>query len=180
MWGIQELTFTTEQNTAWCMCELCKRKPERRGKQQRQVPLSEYKRDEEFPLEKTLAPLTDYNRRLKPLSHRHGPNSPSLASRSEMPFRSHSAVGSLFEVLIHASQLYSLSLCTRVSYMTFHSFLRFCHLDLTRVFFGDVGQLASSSCCAVFALVVLVSLPIVAICFSRAKISNKSINTIIW
>ncbi len=43
------------------------------------MPLSEYKRDEEFPLEKTPAPLTDYNRRLKPLSHRRGPNSPSLA-----------------------------------------------------------------------------------------------------
>lgn len=170
MWAIQELTFTTEQNTAWCVCELCKRKPERRGKQQSQVPLSEYKRDEEFPLEKTLAPLTDYNRRLKPLSHRHGPSSPSLASRSEVPFRSHSAVGSLFEVLIHASQLYSLSLCTRVSFMTFHSSMRFCHLDLTRVCFwgrraaGLARGVARSS-----RLLFSSRVPIVALCFLASE-----------
>jgi hypothetical protein len=134
------------------------------------VPLSEYKRDEEFPLEKTLAPLTDYNRRLKPLSHRHGPSSPSLASRSEVPFRSHSAVGSLFEVLIHASQLYSLSLCTRVSFMTFHSSMRFCHLDLTRVCFwgrraaGLARGVARSS-----RLLFSSRVPIVALCFLASE-----------
>jgi hypothetical protein len=122
------------------------------------VPLSEYKRDEEFPLEKKPWrpwPIitVDWNpcRIVTVQIHPLWPLVPKCH------LGSHSAVGSLFEVLIHASQFYSLSFFTRVSFMTFHSSLRFCHLDLTRVFFGDVGQLDSSSCCAFFALVVLVS-----------------------
>lgn len=183
MWGIQELTFTTEQNTALCMCELRYRKPERRGKQQGQVPLLEYKRDEEFPLEKTPAPLTDYNRRLKPLSHRHGPNSPSLASRSEVPFRSPSAVGSRDLVrglnprvtIIFAFSLYS---------WQFHDFPFVDELLSSRSntcrFLGTSGSWLARRVARSSRLLFSSRVPIVALCFSRSKISNKSINTIIW
>jgi hypothetical protein len=137
MWGIQELTFTTEQNTALCMCELRYRKPERRGKQQGQVPLLEYKRDEEFPLEKPRRPwpiiTVDWNpcRIVTVQIHPLWP----LVPKCHLGLIRPSEVGSSFEVLIHASQLYSLSLCTRGSFMTFHSSMSFCHLDLTRVGF---------------------------------------------